>query len=307
LNSTDAVIFNRTSVPIPERALVSPDQSIFVSHVNGDPDAEVVLEALKQYLRFNLAPTHGNYEIFYDREITAGSEWWPTIWHRLRHCPAAIILISEQALDPCKPWVSHECTFLRVYQNWRPELCIIPVLLAGSEGLLQTSEAFKPSKIWEIQALRFPISDTCATVEQLVAAIAELLKRKLPPDNQRHLTGLAAPLAAKSAKFPKSTLGAIADAAGFRNPNGDCNAVLLAVHLLGTNETDQLRGFGKLCSEVPHEIQLKKELAAILGSQSVSDEVIAPIAIEAATAVGSALGRAFVIDIWNISKIYAES
>jgi len=85
--------------------MVSPRTSIFVSHVNGDPDAEPVLQALIDKLRQELAPTHDAYEIAYDREIIAGTEWRSTIYTWLVDCAAAIFLISKGAFDPQKPWV----------------------------------------------------------------------------------------------------------------------------------------------------------------------------------------------------------
>jgi hypothetical protein len=179
------------------QAVASSSTSIFISHVNGDPDAEEVLRALVDGLKQALTPSHDAYEIVYDREIVVGKEWLTAIYNWLLDCPASIILVSKAAFDPGKPWVSNEAFFLTVDQTRRRDLCIIPVLLQGVEPLLASSPIFKPSRLAAIQALRYLHASGGITLEALVSAIADRLKQELPPYGAKPLVGLAAALADK--------------------------------------------------------------------------------------------------------------
>jgi hypothetical protein len=281
--------------------LGAPHISIFISHVNGDPDAEEVLQALVGELNGHLAPTHDAYEIAYDRKILVGEAWRAAIYGWLVTCPAAVLIISKQAFDPEKPWVSHEATCLTALkahrEACRQNLLIIPVVLEGAEALLSSKSAFKPSLITEVTRLRFPDPDKpLATVSDLVKAIAERIKDALPPCGAEQPAGLAAVLRDKLSELPEAAQRA---AAGILDAgNNAVSPAALAEQLLRAGAVKAVHAFHALCGKARDRrfLPLKQDIAHILGAQGVGEEDAQQILVEAAIPAAAGCGRALLLD-----------
>lgn len=247
-------------------------------------------------LKERLAETHGAYELLFDREIIAGEEWRSTIYQWLFDCAAAVVLVSQQAFDPDKPWVSHEATALTIIQTFRRDLCIIPVLLQGTEHLLASLPTFKPGRLPDIQALRFPDHQRLTTPDALVTAIAERLKAELPRRDNRRLVGLTSALRDTLLEFPESALKAAAIALNLAGTN--CDAAQLAEHFLVADEVTAQQAFYALCGKAQDArfFEPKQVVAHILVAQRIKEEHAKPIAVEAAIPSESGSSRALLID-----------
>jgi TIR domain len=117
---------------------------VFISHSAGnDPDTEALelLVALTAALRKDFA-------VRVDMEdLHLGVNWRSTINDWVRHCDAAVVLISKKALK--SPYVAHEVTLLMA----RKPAAIIPVFLTGVDYKAVEESLLSPSKIQDIQSI----------------------------------------------------------------------------------------------------------------------------------------------------------
>jgi hypothetical protein len=279
------------------------NETIFISHVNGDPDAEPVLKALVEGLKKHLVETHQCYELQYDREIVAGANWRNTIYQWLHGCAGAIVLVSQQAFKPDKPWVSHEATALTIIQTFRRDLCIIPVHLQGAERLMASQETFKPGRLNEIQAFRFPDPSRFATLEEFVSSLAERLKQELPRCGNKSLVGLGRVLQEALSEFPDSARKSAAGVFDVVDASGD--AAWLAQRFLAADEVKVQQAFFALCNRAPDArfLDKKRVIANVLGAQKVQEEHAKLLAVEAAIPTGSGCGRALLLESEDLDVV----
>jgi hypothetical protein len=288
-----------------DERVTSSDTSIFISHINGDPDADEVVKALVSGLKQKLGPSHDAYEIVYDRDIAVGAEWRRTIYDWLCDCRAAIIMVTQAAFDPVRPWVSHEAFFLTVSQLRRSDLCIVPVLLKGVESLLRTPQSiFDPSRLAAIQAQRYPDPPGVTRIDELVTKIAERLKRGLPAKGETPLIGLAKELRDRLSELPKPAQQA---AAATLDPTSDyIDAAHLAEQFLAANDSIKVDdAFYALCHNARQSefLEAKEAIAHILAAQHVNEDDAKPIAIEAALPHAAGFGRALLLDSEDVDII----
>jgi hypothetical protein len=284
--------------------MASAETAIFISHVNGDPDAEAVLKALvdeQHGLKHELGPDYDAYKLFWDREIRAAEDWRKNICWNLCACAGAVILVSKQAFEQNRPWVRHETFALTTIKNGaRPELCIVPVYLQGVEPLFQTSKLFDVNDLQRYQAVRYPGDPGLDTLDKLVARIAECLAAKLPKRDTKPLTGLAAALLRGLKRLPSEALKAAAnrlDSTADWSRDQAFLAKELAQAFVGADEVATLQAFRDLCEEAQDGLYLrpKHDVALTLGAMRLQEEHALPIMAEAVTPGDAGCGRALLL------------
>ena len=172
-------------------------KSIFISHVNGDKLAELVLTKLASTLKLELGQGHEGYEIVFDREnISPGEEWRHRIYEWLEECPAAIVLISPDAFVHDKPWVRYETFYLAVRRSTRRNVIMVPVVIGQTQGQLEDEPDFEPARIKEIKWVTCLDPHDDATLEEITKQIASALKSaELPVCGARVVEGLVKAIA----------------------------------------------------------------------------------------------------------------
>lgn len=265
--------------------------SIFISHSNVARGVEPVFDALideKQGLRSKLGDEYAAYELFWDRQIEAAADWRACICEKLCVCAAAVILLSKEAFEPERWWVRFETFFLTTLKSGsRQDLCIVPVYLGDAEPLLATSKAFDANDLRRYQAIRFPGDARLKQPDDVVAAIAEALRKALPGLSQ--LSGLLEVLSDGLKSFPPAGLAAAAKrldphpATAWSSDHGVL-ADQLAQRFAGADEATMLQAFGDLCDKARDRLYLseKQHVAATLATLRLREEHAMPMAIEAA-------------------------
>jgi hypothetical protein len=135
---------------------------VFVSHSSQEDQA--VLTAIADAIK-----ARNNFSLLMDTELLdAGDPWRARINLWLGGCDAAVLVLSEKALE--SPWVVYEASVLS-YRNRGGNFLIIPVLLRDPQGKLLSDRRLDAQHIKETQAI---ISDDVAAIAQrVVAALPE--------------------------------------------------------------------------------------------------------------------------------------
>ena len=273
--------------------MVAPSTSIFISHSNVAPGAEPVFDALideKQGLRSKLGDNYAGYELFWDRQIEAAADWRASICQKLCICAAAVILLSKEAFEAERWWVRFETFFLTTLKSGsRQDLCIVPVYLGDVEPLLKTSKAFDANDLRRYQAIRFPGDAGLKQADDVVAAIAKVLKNALPKGRVSRLSGLVKVLSGALKKLPHAALAAAADRLDpdrgeAWSQDQQAFADQLAERFAGADEATLLQAFGDLCDEARDRgyRNAKHHVASTLATLRLKEEHAMPMAIEAA-------------------------
>jgi hypothetical protein len=121
---------------------------VFLSHSSHE---EGSLERLCE-LAAALETGPNRVEVLVDREqIEEGTRWRKMIDGMLTECEAAVILITEDALE--SPWVLAEATLLRARydRETRPQFPLLPVVVDVGENELKTHRLWHPVALDEIQ------------------------------------------------------------------------------------------------------------------------------------------------------------
>ncbi len=129
---------------------------VFVSHSSQDDQA--VLTAIADAIK-----ARSNLSLLMDTELLdAGDPWRARINLWLGGCDAAVLVLSEKALE--SPWVVYEASVLS-YRNRGGNFLIIPVLLRDPQGKLLSDFRLDAQHVKETQAI---ISDDVAAIAQRV-------------------------------------------------------------------------------------------------------------------------------------------
>lgn len=129
---------------------------VFVSHSSQEDQA--VLTAIADAIK-----AQDNLALLMDTELLdAGDPWRARINLWLGGCDAAVLVLSEKALE--SPWVVYEASVLS-YRNRGGNFLIIPVLLRDPQGKLLSDRRLDAQHIKETQAI---ISDDAAAIAQRV-------------------------------------------------------------------------------------------------------------------------------------------
>jgi hypothetical protein len=135
----------------------SAQNSIFVSHTNGDELAEHVLQKLLAAFARKPDEADSDLQLVCDRtSIAPGDPWRHRIYEWLEYCPAAVVLISPGSFLHDKPWVAKEAYYLSVRSLLRGNVVIVPVTIGDVAQKLSTEPDFKPAQISEIEWISCP-------------------------------------------------------------------------------------------------------------------------------------------------------
>lgn len=163
---------------------------VFISHsARGDENALAVLEELKAALADDFA-------VRVDMDhLELGDDWRNSINVWLGRCDAAIILLSNKALQ--RHYVAYEASVLTFRRNMAgPEnFTVIPVFLDDVDyPKLQASELFAPTNIHEIQGA-VAETDRARIVSRVREKLEQVREGLRPADDQAtYLAALLAPL-----------------------------------------------------------------------------------------------------------------
>jgi len=207
-------------------------KEIFISHVNGDEEAEKVLKALDDRLRETLGPGFEDYKVVYDtKEVRAGAAWRKQIKSWIDECHAAVVLISEGMFKAHKPWVRYE--FALLSSRWeKGGLGLVPVLVGNVAKKYKSDAVIKAFNLGEVQTYTCPdVSDLA--VAEAVRKIADGLRAgglaSRPPP------GLAASLARIFELHP-----GLADAVVYALERRRSSPGQLAQELIDHNDHDEI-------------------------------------------------------------------
>jgi TIR domain len=136
---------------------------VFVSHSTQDNDtAGAILDAIYDQL------TAKKYDVFLDFKILKpGDQWRSELYLRLAECHAAILLLSEKALQ--SPWVRREIDLLLWRRALGSSVEIIPVLLDGLQRDKIRSAGF--SELESIEFARASGGDASDVQAETIAKI----------------------------------------------------------------------------------------------------------------------------------------
>ncbi|MFC7738754.1 toll/interleukin-1 receptor domain-containing protein [Roseomonas sp. GCM10028921] len=175
---------------------------VFVSHVNGDPDTDAVLNKICGAL------SGAGLDVLVDTErLRPGALWRQEIYAWLGLCHGALLLLSRRAIDdPAKYWVARETALLVWRRALDPSLRIVPLLLSGVRREELSSGRFADLQLQEIQ---------CVTAgEDLGETVRRVLEGLRPVPGTRigvattPLDQLAAQMAARLGGFGPDALHA---------------------------------------------------------------------------------------------------
>lgn len=144
---------------------------VFISHgAGGDPDILGLLERIKVALQPKFA-------VLIDKDdIPLGADWRRTLNTWVGGCHAAILLLSERAIE--RPWVLYEASILTFRQNCR----VITVFLPPVNGEAVRKSLLGAAAIDARQAIGGGSeAETIAGIETALAGLAEY---KTPIDTQ---------------------------------------------------------------------------------------------------------------------------
>src|SRR5690242_4194305 len=121
---------------------------IFVSHSSQEDKA--VLDAIAKAIKEHETPEgKKTFTLLMDTALLqAGDPWRARINLWLGACDAAVLVLSEKALE--SPWVVYEASVLS-YRNRGGKFLIIPVLLRDPEGKLLSDRRLDAQQIKEVQ------------------------------------------------------------------------------------------------------------------------------------------------------------
>jgi hypothetical protein len=144
---------------------------VFVSHSSQEDYA--VLQAIAKAIG-----ERNDLTLLMDSELLQpGDPWRARINLWLGACDAAVLVLSEKALD--SPWVVYETSVL-AYRHRGGDFPIIPVLLRDPEGKLLGDRRLDAQQIKEIQTI---LGDDAATIaKRVVDALPKLSGAKRPID-----------------------------------------------------------------------------------------------------------------------------
>lgn len=129
---------------------------VFVSHSSQEDQA--VLTAIADAIK-----ARENLSLLMDTELLdAGDPWRARINLWLGGCDAAVLVLSEKALE--SPWVVYEASVLS-YRNRGGNFLIVPVLLRDPQGKLLSDRRLDAQHIKETQSI---LSDDAADIAQRV-------------------------------------------------------------------------------------------------------------------------------------------
>jgi len=135
---------------------------IFVSHSSQEDKA--VLDAIAKAIKEHETPEgKKTFSLLMDTALLqAGDPWRARINLWLGACDAAVLVLSEKALE--SPWVVYEASVLS-YRNRGGKFLIIPVLLRDPEGKLLSDRRLDAQQIKEVQTT---INDAPAAIAKKV-------------------------------------------------------------------------------------------------------------------------------------------
>jgi hypothetical protein len=224
---------------------------VFISHSARHDDVPY------SYLRIIEATLKAQgFDVLVDEtRLQPGQSWRSSLDLWMAHCHAAIILVSQKALDKSE-WVLKEATILR----WRDSLDeitgrksgfqLLPVFIDVSSAQVDQAPGFGPLKLTEIQALRGLKPKPLA--KKIASTLAPLLKSAGDSPRRRLETKIANQLANATSDTLRAVANALkTDLGGFK-PHAD-PALEVAMLLLHAPLAQLRDALGELAGAVTKE------------------------------------------------------
>ncbi|MGH9942693.1 MAG: toll/interleukin-1 receptor domain-containing protein, partial [Pyrinomonadaceae bacterium] len=149
---------------------------VFISYTTNDEIAVRLRDAL--YERLDGGRADASYEVWVDKEsLTPGDQWRHEIHNGLGQCDAAIVLLSEHALDTdAHPWVWNEAAILVHRRFMQEDFVLLPIVLPPVEVTGIQDRRWEPLLLKEIQMIAGqPVSEV---VERVAARLEEVRLRE---------------------------------------------------------------------------------------------------------------------------------
>jgi hypothetical protein len=148
---------------------------VFISHSAKDQHANEVLERLSAELR-------QYFDVRVDREdLRLGVNWRAEINTWLGYCEAAIVLLSEDAVE--SPYVAYEVSILGHRKAIQFQFPLIPVFLGAVDYARVEQSRLSPSRIQDVQAV-VRLSSVEAIVANVISRLRQGQAEMTPVDKQ---------------------------------------------------------------------------------------------------------------------------
>jgi len=139
---------------------------VFISHSAKEDEAETLLDKLYEKL------TAADYPVLLDKmRLESGKPWRPTLNYGIGGCEAAVILISEAALE--SNWVAYETSLLAYRRHLEPDFGLFPVVLSNVNSAKIKASPLSPSAVTEIQGTKLRDKTVDELVDEVFAALEE--------------------------------------------------------------------------------------------------------------------------------------
>lgn len=150
-------------------------RSIFISHRNGETDADVLSAQLLEALE------GAGFNVWLDSAaLHPGVEWCEKVFQWIERSHAAVVLLSPGALDEESIWVPFESIMLAARRARDPNFTVIPVLLGGvTSTMLRNHVRFRDSRLHDLQAIQH--GGALATVQAILGALARVVEGDYAP------------------------------------------------------------------------------------------------------------------------------
>ena len=138
---------------------------VFISHKNGDQNADLFLDQLVEQLDL------GQFDALVDfKQLEAGQEWRDEIYSWVGLCHATVILLSPAALESV--WVSREASLLLWRRTLEPGFLVIPVLCGGLLPEQCNTGLFEDLHLHQIESLQLDAVNS----EEILNKVIDRLK-----------------------------------------------------------------------------------------------------------------------------------
>jgi hypothetical protein len=150
-----------------------PRPRIFVSHSNNDPHSSAYIKAIESVL----GPA--GFDVLVDRtRLQPGARWRDEIYTWMGLCHAAVILVSDAAIQPGSIWVPRETSILLWRHTLDPKFEVIPACIGNVSPADLTRGVFADMQLQEILAA--PAATPQQLTDALTSRLSALTARQTP-------------------------------------------------------------------------------------------------------------------------------
>lgn len=149
-----------------------PELRIFISHSAKSEVAKALLQELKQSL------CNAGHQVLLDQDgLKLGDNWRATLNLWIGGCDAAVVLLSEHALE--SSFVAYETSILMYRNRIDPGFKLFPIFIESVNYKAVENSLLSPSRIHDIQSLTNEILPN-RIIQRIRSDLSQIVQRKTP-------------------------------------------------------------------------------------------------------------------------------